>query len=72
MSITPHNYAARAAERRGIVFALPAHENEVRRQMDADDCRGLLQRAACLAVRAGKPDIANDALTLLARMEAHS
>lgn len=70
MNTTLNNYATRAAERRGIVFALPAHESEFQRTVEADGCRTLLQQAACLAVRAGRGDIANDALLLLARMEA--
>lgn len=67
---THNNYATRAAERRGIVFALPANESRFQRTIDADCCRSLLQQAACLAVRAGRGDVANDALVLLARMEA--
>lgn len=68
MTIT--NYAARTAMRREITFALPPHETDIRRAMDADECSKLLQQAACLAVRAGNADVANGALSLLARLEA--
>ncbi len=64
------NYAARAALRRELTFALPPHDSAVRRAMDTDECTKLLQQAACLAVRAGNADVANGALSLLARLEA--
>lgn len=69
---THNNYATLAAERRGFAFALPAHEDDLQRSVDADGCKNLLQQAACLAVRAGRGDIANGTLTLLGRMEARS
>ncbi|MCM3565196.1 hypothetical protein [Hydrogenophaga intermedia] len=61
--------AARAATRRAVVFALPPHKSASDRYADAVQSRRLLEQAACLAVRAGQPDVANDALALIARIE---
>lgn len=64
------DYAARAAARRQITFALGARDSEGDRHADAVEARKLLERAACLAVTAGRPEVANDALSLLAKLEA--
>jgi len=63
-------YAAMTATRRALVFESQPHESPSLRRMDALEARNLIQQAACLAVRAGRPDVANDALMLLAKLEA--
>jgi phage shock protein A len=63
-------YAHMTAARRAVVFALEPHESASDRRAEAAQARKLVEQAACLAVRAGRPDVANDALTLLAKLEA--
>lgn len=70
MTTQIETYAAKASARRAVVFGLPAHEAASDRHAEAVQARRMLEQAACLAVRAGRPDVANDALTLLAKLEA--
>lgn len=63
-------YAAMTSTRRALVFESKPHESAGERRTDALEARKLIQQAACLSVRAGRPDVANDALTLLAKLEA--
>lgn len=72
MNTQLETYAARAAARRAVVFGLPAHESASDRHAEALQARRLLEQAACLAVRAGQPDVANDALALIARIEGRN
>lgn len=66
------NQAAKAAARRSLVFALPQHDTTAERHADSLEARKLLEQAACLAVRAGRNDVATDALALLERLEARA
>lgn len=67
------NIATRASTltaRRQLTFALPVHDSKHMRNMEAEDAAKHLQQAACLAVRAGRDDVANAALAALEQLEA--
>jgi hypothetical protein len=61
--------AALMAERCRSVFQLAPEEVASLRSAAAEECRNLLDQAARAAVRAGRVDVASDALSLLARAE---
>jgi hypothetical protein len=70
MNTQIETYAHRAATRRALIFELPAHPSASDRQAEAAQVRKLLQDAACGAVRAGKPDVANTILNAIAGIES--
>lgn len=62
--------SAHAATRRDLVFAMGPKETQVERSMAQEDAAQLVQRAAILAVSAGREGAANALLDALQLLEA--
>lgn len=60
----------RAAARRELVFAIPPMDGPIERSMAQEDAAKLVQRAAMLAVSAGREGAANALLDALELLEA--